>query len=180
MSLPRELTAVKTPDGSWRLRQRPVKELEAYRLESRVVDAGQLKQPLAITRGAAHEILFRGISSRAGRIELRLSNRCDEKIIIAIDRREQVITVDRQCSSCLLFDEEFPPVVEAGLPSVDGLLDIMVVLDRSVLEIFACQGEVVMTNLFFLTEEIDTLTIEGVSDETGEVAVTPVRSIWKK
>jgi len=179
MSLPRELTAVKTPDGGWRLRQRPVKELEAYRLKPLVLDAGQAGRPLTLARGEAHEILFRNLSSQADRMKLRLSNRCDEQIIIAIDCREGVFTVDRRSSSCLLFDEEFPPVVEAAVPTVEGALDIRVVLDRSVLEIFASEGEVVMTNLFFLSEEIDSLTIEGFSDETGTVVVTPVRSIWK-
>lgn len=88
-----------------------------------------------------------------------LQNSKSEQVRILINRQTRTLSMDRQSSGKTNFHREFPTVIKAPLPQGEDF-DIDLYLDRSSIELFMNNGELVMTNIIFPSQPLTRLTIQ--------------------
>ena len=152
MSLPRELTLRKTSDGL-RLVQTPVRELEKLRGKQHRLTQATLAEANAWLQrqkfgGGLLEILaeFEAIPP-TGEFGLRLVTGADEATTVRCNTAHQRLTLDRTRSGRADFHPNFSGVHEAPMRLTERRLRLHLFLDTSSLEVFAADGETVLTDL---------------------------------
>jgi sucrose-6-phosphate hydrolase SacC (GH32 family) len=150
-SVPRRLALRRGPDGL-RIAQAPVAELEALRTTP---------QPAAISGSAplprSAEILLDvtpGDWSEAG---IRLSNAVGEEVIVGVARTPLEVFVDRRKSRRTTLHAEYAGRHAGPVAWRNGTITLRILFDRSVLEVFANDGETVVTDRVFPTQPLDRL-----------------------
>ncbi|SHM59321.1 fructan beta-fructosidase [Cyclobacterium lianum] len=162
-TLPRslELYAV---EGEYHLASRPVKELEMLREESQVI-SGQnitLEQELV-------ELQFQ---TNTTDFSIEFSNPAGERVII--EKKGDTLFVDRAESGLVDFNDGFPARHSAPVNGLE-VDELRIFLDRSSIEIFINNGELVMTDLVFPRERYTRLHLEGLKDENH---LHYLKSVW--
>ena len=153
-SVPRALKLRRTPQGI-RLVQQPVIELQALRerhvtitnqsaeaanglLQSKRVSGDTLEIEAEIDPEHATEF---GIKVREGR---------SQETVVGVDRARSILFVDRTRSGDTRFDPKFPGRQEAPLSLARGkAVALRIFVDRCSVEVFANDGEVVISDLIF-------------------------------
>ncbi len=167
-SVPRELGLRRLPEGI-RLVQRPVAELRALRTgaePARVGAAGadlpaSAEMELTVTRGATGE---------AG---IRLSNAGGEEVIVGVSAQPLEVFVDRRKSRATSFHAEYPGRHAGPVRWRDDRIVLRVLFDRTTIEVFANDGEAVVSDRVYPTQPLT--RIEPVRGGRGLAG--PVR-IW--
>jgi fructan beta-fructosidase len=157
MTLPRELALVGTPEGV-RLRQRPVPELDALRSAAWVRSdwtVGEGAHRLdSMPGGAASEVAVVFGRGEATRFGLRVREGRGEATEVGYDAVTGQVYVDRRHAGEGAFHEAFPAVYSAPLrPAPDGDIRLRVIVDACSVEVFANDGEAVLTALVFPNSE---------------------------
>jgi fructan beta-fructosidase len=178
MSVPRELTLRRTPAGL-RLVQRPVAELLKLR------DAAARKFPGGTLAAAAEwlqnqtnlsplldvELSFTGITAKSA-FTLQLHTGSEEATAIRLDGGRARLFVDRTRSGKTNFHAKFAARHEAPLRVPDGRVTLRLLVDTSSLEVFAQNGETLLTELIFpsagprrlsLTNSGETPRVDGIT-----------------
>lgn len=155
MTLPRELSV-----SNGRLRQRPVKELEAYRGSEWTLHGTQIggAQPLC------SEMQWQIDLRTAKEIRLQLMRTAGECFQITYRVKEQVLSLDRSRAGQPMGTDGTPeaqPVQEALLPVPAGQLALRIFRDNTAVEIFAGDGEVVLSTWIFPLRAADRFTAES-------------------
>jgi fructan beta-fructosidase len=178
MSVPRELSLRRTPDGQ-RLVQRPVAELLKLRepvprqFPGGTFDAGVkwLLNQTNLPSLLDVEFTFTGISAKSV-FTLQLHTGADEATAVHLDGARSRLIVDRTRSGRTAFHREFSSRHEAPLRLIDGRVALRLLLDTSSLEVFAQNGETVLTELIFptagprrlsLTNSGETMHVDGIT-----------------
>ena len=131
MSLVREIGLIRSEDGRLRLTQRPL--LPADRSDMTVFE----------------ESVPCGPGERTS-LELRSHMGSDERVVITIDGDDRTITCDRTRSGAVDFHPQFPSVDSAPLPiDCKDHLGLLIVVDATVVEIYAGGGLVTLTEQIF-------------------------------
>lgn len=121
------------------------------------------------------------------------SNAAGEALSVIVDGARGRIAIDRSAASGCLFSDLFPPVVEVDLSAIISRgddpepahrhdpthrheLDLLILFDRSVIELFAVDGQVVLSTLYFTREPLERVAVEG---NGVPVTLTPLRSIYE-
>lgn len=190
MSLPRALSLRATDDGL-RLVQTPVRELRELRGERRRLRTTSLARANAWLRGqgALGELLeitmtWRGVEGRTG-FGWSLSAGPEERTVLRCDAQTGLMTLDRSQSGRTAFHPRFADVIEAPWRPDDGILRMRVFVDASSVEVFAQDGETVLTTLIFPERETRRLEVfDEAADEDGEFVrialdIRTINSIWK-
>ncbi|MEO7318650.1 MAG: glycoside hydrolase family 32 protein [Chthoniobacteraceae bacterium] len=178
MTVPRELALRRTPDGL-RLVQKPVAEFEKLR------EPDPRKFPGGTSAAAAKwlaaqanlpmlldiEISFTGMTPKTS-FALRLHTAKDEHTTIALDAARSLLAVDRTHSGRTNFHREFSARHEAPLRIADGRCTVRMLVDTSSLEVFAQNGETVLTDLIFPAAGPRSLSITTDGDEPGVSGIT--------
>lgn len=141
MSLPRELT-LRRKGHIYQLIQRPVREAIALREE-------EIKEPVSAA-GKQLEIEMDLIvdSAAAG---IRVFKNDGEETTIGYDRSSQSLYVDRTRSGLTDFHPDFASIDRAPVEVKEGKLHLHIFLDSPIIEIFANDGEAVLTETAFAT-----------------------------
>lgn len=154
MSIPREVGLKRFADGV-RLVQTPVVELEGLRARAfqltesaTVSDASRLLADAAL-KGTQLELDVALRFQDATRAGLRVFVGEDTFTEIAYDRALNRLSVDRTRSGLVDFHPAFAEIHEAPLEIAGDSLRLRLFLDAGSLEVFADQGQVVMTELVF-------------------------------
>ena len=154
MTIARELKLVKQED-TYLVTSTPVEELEKYRSSNYnkenidiagntvVVDSSQVDLAKA-------EIRFRINDLKEITYNFRLSNSVDEEFIVSYDHAEKQFTVDRSHAGKNDFSEKFA-TENSMAPRISDAEDLNVVLiiDKTSIEMFFDDGKTVMTEIFF-------------------------------
>jgi len=166
-SIPREVALRTTPDGV-RLVQAPVRELNALRgataprqVQARTALPGTADIELAVAQGEWSE---------AG---VRLSNAAGEEVVFGVNAQPLELFVDRRKSRATAFHDQYPERHTAPLRWRDGRVTLRVVFDRTTLEVFANDGETVISDRVYPTQAFD--AIEPL--HLGNGLATPIR-LW--
>jgi sucrose-6-phosphate hydrolase SacC (GH32 family) len=153
MSVPRELTLRATPDGL-RLVQRPVRELTRLRTahrSARKLTVAEAHARLAgpETAGPLLEFDVEFEAGAGGRFGLEVHRGAGGRTRIECDPAAGRLTLDRTRSGVTSFHRAFPGVYEAPLRVRDGRVRLRVLCDTSSVEVFANDGETVLTSQVF-------------------------------
>ena len=184
MSIPRVLALRDTPAGV-RLVQEPVAELGTLRHgDASVFRGGSLREAsdwlaglgdIAIT--ADIELTFSGLAGDA-LVGVTIETGDGEHTSVACSVPDGTLTVDRTKSGITDFDASFPGRSVAPVRVVDGALKLRVLIDAASVEVFAQDGETVLTNQLFPTSTLRRLRVDGVAGESARVAIVvqPLRA----
>ncbi|MCF7763711.1 MAG: glycoside hydrolase family 32 protein [Verrucomicrobia bacterium] len=154
MSVPRELLLGETPSGL-RMIQKPARELarirrNAHQLEgSSIADANAWITNLGI-KGHLLEIAVEfEVRSNAGEFGVSLHSSSREETRLTCNLRNGQLQLDRTRSGRVDFHPAFSGVHSGPLRAVDGKVGLHLLLDTGSIEVFANNGETVLTDLIF-------------------------------
>ncbi|MCI0575753.1 MAG: glycoside hydrolase family 32 protein [Chloroflexi bacterium] len=157
-TIPRELALTMTPEGI-RLAQRPIAELEQLRDEhdewrNEVVTAGStlLDEVTGETLEIIAEFQIESLED-ADRFGLRVRVGEDEYTTIGYALKDRTLFVDRMRSGRVDFNSNFPGIHTAVMPAIEGIIRLHIFVDRSSVEVFGNDGQVVFTEQIFPADD---------------------------
>jgi fructan beta-fructosidase len=175
MSVPRSLSLRKTPDGL-RLVQTPVRELTTMRkAPARAFSGGTLIAAnawLAAQKGLPPLLdveLALNVTAATAPLTLTLTTAPGEQTDITIDPAAQQLAFDRTRSGKSEFFKGFAAKHAAPLRIGRDGVRVRLLLDASSLEVFAQDGETVLTELIFPSGASRTLSITGATAASAQV-----------
>lgn len=186
MTLPRSLVLKKTDQG-YRIFSSPVQELETLRtvakkiVATEIVGTLDLAQQLNFSPSQMEMVLEFEPESAASNFGVELSNQKGEKYRIGYDAAANQFYSDRTQSGDLAFSEKFGTKVHtAPRISQDKNIRFHLFFDAASAELFADGGAVVMTDIFFPSEDFSQVKIYT---ENGKVKLLngqawSLKSIW--
>ena len=187
-TLPRELILKKTGAG-YRLFSRPVKELEKLRdgtadfLGTEIAGQVDITQKLGFAPTYSEWSLeFELPEKLVGRFGIELSNAKNEKYRVGFDASKNAFFSDRTKSGDLSFSKTFGSKISLATRSETAkTVKMRVFFDNSSMELFADDGSVVMTEIFFPTDDFSKINLFA---EGGKAVLTKgtayrLRSAWR-
>jgi fructan beta-fructosidase len=176
---------VRTIDGTPRLVQRPVEELQRLRRDPIQVDGQPLRAESRSLGGAgvagkALEIVAEFEPGDAETVGLNVRAGGDENTTIGYDTADQTVFVDRTASGTSDFHEDFTARDEAPLALHNGRVKLRVLVDWSSVEVFANDGARVLTHRIFPAPSSDGVSVfaERGSAQLTRLDAWPLQSIW--
>jgi fructan beta-fructosidase len=109
---------------------------------------------------------------------IRLENSLDEYVLIGYQAGNNQFFIDRNQSGKRAFHQEFPRRSFAPRISTGENIIFDILVDVGSVELFADEGEVVMTALFFPNEPYREISIESEDLQITGLKVASVQSIW--
>ena len=184
-SLPRTL-ALRTTSRGIRMVQQPVRELQQLRgphrtLASQPIVEGSTSLEREGIAGTALEIVAKFEVGTATELGLKVRSGEREETVIGIDPRAGQLFVDRTRSGQVGFHREFSRRHTARLPVENGRVSLHVFVDWSSVEVFAADGEVVITDQIFPAPESDGVALyaRGGTARLVSLDAWPLDSIWR-
>ncbi|MDJ0365854.1 glycoside hydrolase family 32 protein [Hymenobacter sp. H14-R3] len=164
-AVPRELSLRRTPQGLV-LNQLPVPELRQRGKQALSVPKLTLKPGPAgyevPFRGEAYEVELTLTPGTAKTVTLNVLQSEAECTALRYDVARQELTLDRTQSGNVGFNPLFASTVETvRVPLQNGQLQLRVLVDKSVVEVFAQNGEVTLTDLVFPRQHAGRLTLHA-------------------
>ncbi|MCF8302024.1 MAG: glycoside hydrolase family 32 protein [Bacteroidales bacterium] len=163
MTVPRKLELYSTPEGIC-LSSEPVDELTKLRMETTSLEAEMISGYENKTGGLGFssptmemELEFTTENGsqfgNASHFGIELSNSKDEKVSIGYEKDNKRFFIDRRNSGKTDFSEDFAGIHYAPWENDDEKIKMKLLIDVSSVELFAEDGKVVMTDIFFPNEE---------------------------
>ncbi len=185
MTLPRILALYRTREG-FKVALRPVAETSNLRVDSLQVDRTLLAEGGSWNQGFPSdssllnlELVLSDVTGQGFGWELMFENDLEEYIAIGFDADTKRYYIDRTESGRQDFSEDFAGMHYADRISEERQIFLSIWLDRSGIEVFADNGTVVMTELFFPNEPYNWLTFEtGGKPVLIEGNIFQLSSIW--
>lgn len=184
MTIPRELVLVKT-DGSFRVASVPVKELQKLRQETVLIKPQTLADTLDLSetynlKSPLLELQLNLAVSPGQEVVLRFSNNKGEHLDVGYSAKDKQLFIDRSKAGKADFKPEFAARHSTPLALQNGQLKLHLFLDVASVEVFANDGKVVMTDIFFPSEVFTKAAIlsGGARLEVGSIAYV-LKSIWE-
>lgn len=165
-SIPRELSLKKTTNGL-RLVQQPVAALKAHQKEVfSVKNQTVASEYLVPFKGYIFDLSAEIQLQQAKAVTLKVFQSKDEETVIRYDVATQELSLDRTRSGLVNFHPRFPSVEKVKVPLKGGKLTIRLLADKSVLEVFAQDGEQAITDWVFPAKNEGRISI---STEEGTI-----------
>jgi fructan beta-fructosidase len=148
MSVPRELSLRNTASG-YRLVQMPVslasrQGKRTNRNTIRVSGSETIGTP-----GEAYELTADIKMGSAKKVGMRFLKSEGEATVLTYDVATGMLSLDRTQSGKVNFSDRFPSVEQVEVRPENGILKLHLLVDRSIVEVFADSGMKVMTDLVF-------------------------------
>jgi fructan beta-fructosidase len=148
MTLPRILSLQQTPEGL-RLRTKPAPETASLRKGSPVDFLSKKEHNFSLCELSVSFDVSKNSGNNSG---IEILNSRNEKVVIGFDQTKNQFYIDRTQSGNTAFSKVFAGVAFAPRISKNTIVNMHLFIDRSSVEFFADDGSVVMTELFFPTE----------------------------
>ena len=149
MSLPRQISLKRTPAGL-QLIQLPINEVNTLRKNNPVpqrVTLTNQSQTLAKSINNTYELTVEIKPGTATTVGIRLAKNGNEETVIRY--HDGKLELDRRKSGRVNFSDRFPSVESAPLQPQNGTIKLRIFMDESIVEVFANDGERVITDLIF-------------------------------
>ena len=184
-SLPRELSLSRFPDGI-RLVQKPISETQSLRerklLELSNVSASAATQAMhmANVRGDTIEIEAEFAPGDTKESGFRLRKGASEETVLGFMPESKEVFVDRTRSGDVAFAPEFPGRHKMTVRE-SSKIKLHVFLDRSSLEVFVNDGEVVLTDRIYPSRSSDGIELysDGQKGKVLSLSIWKLGSIWR-
>ncbi|CCG99428.1 levanase [Fibrella aestuarina BUZ 2] len=171
MSLPRQIALKRTPAGL-QLLQQPIAATAKLRGDKRTRQAIRLTNqiiPFESATDNAYELEVTIAPGTAKKVGLKLARSANEAT--AIYYADGKLQLDRRQSGNVTFNKRFASVEEAPLTPKNGLITLRIFVDKSIVEVYANDGERVITDYIFPTETTGGIDLfaEGGSAEIRQI-----------
>ena len=181
MSIPREL-ALKKIGNSWRLMQSPVPAIKNLRKNGGTVQplSFEGRKDIALT-GQQFEIILEIDLSSASEAGIIVGKGSVNETLIGYDKTKKTLYIDRSRSGDISFAKNFGKRYEAPLSLTGNRIRLQLYFDKSIIEVFANDGEAVMTAQIFPTaadNKVQLYSNGGPARFTG-LEYWAMESIWK-
>lgn len=177
MTLPREFSLRETVQG-YRLFTTPIKETEALRTTEPGTDFISGKEyPFSL---GELQLVYDLQKTGSNEFGIELLNSKNESLQIGYDKTKNKYYINRTNLANKSFSKVFPAIHTAPRSSVSEKLTMHLYIDHSSIELFADDGSVVMTDIFFPSENfssIRTFEKNGASLLSAG-KIFELRSIW--
>lgn len=184
LALPREIMLRSTSDGT-KIVQKPIPALEQLRQNEVQLGELELKGVRPLTEFTPPHNIYEidvtfEISDPETRFGLRLAKNGDLGISVGYDSHTASLFIDRSQPENGDFSADFPKFVTAPLAPVDGAIRLHLFVDQSSVEVFANDGNVTMTALYFPEPDSTGIDVfsEGGSTTMKHFAAWELESIW--
>jgi fructan beta-fructosidase len=161
MTLPRELSLKNTEKGL-RLLQKPVKEQEILRGGKQNISAQNMSESFALKPASISNELslsFDLTKTTAHDLGVILSNAKGEKVLIGYEKATNRFYIDRRDGGKKDFEKSFAGRHYALRETTSTLLKMNLHIDLASVELFADDGALTMTDVFFPTENFNHISI---------------------
>ena len=184
-SLPRVLRLKTYPDGI-RLIQTPIKEVEQFRTKQLLSGNGSSIQlandkiRAANVKGDALEIEAELNPGDTGEIGFRLRKGQSEETLVGVSAKTHEVFIDRTRSGLVSFSPDFSGRHRADLHWTSPV-KLHIFLDRSSVEVFANDGETVLTDRIYPSPGSNGFEIysESTDAQISSLSIWKLNSIWK-
>jgi fructan beta-fructosidase len=124
------------------------------------------------------DITFVATAADQGEIGLRLSNEIGEELLVAVSADRRELSVDRTRSRNAPSPAGYAER-HAGPLRPLAQVPVRVIFDRSVVEVFANEGETVITDRVYPTQPFTRIEwIGGRRPASGSTRLMSLRSVW--
>lgn len=181
-SIPREVSLKRTSDGLI-LVQTPIAGATSLRgAKTERQGVSLTNQTVVLNKAASnvYELEARIRPGTAKSVGIRLVKNGDEETIIRyVDGK---LELDRRKSGQVDFSDRFASVEQAPLDVQNGIIKLRIFVDKSIVEVFANEGERVITDLIFPTKSTGSIELfsEGGSAVFEAVTMWPLKSVQQK
>jgi fructan beta-fructosidase len=163
MTIPREL-ALFEENGAIYVKSMPVKELFSLERKDFKIKSNVLPEQYLMRVNA-------GIQSD---FSITLSNKNGERLVIGYDKVKDQYFIDRTKSGKTDFSNNFSRIAFAPRLAKMASSTMLLLVDRSSVEVFADGGKTVMTSIFFPIAPYSDFTLKSAK----ETQLIPLNSIW--
>jgi fructan beta-fructosidase len=191
MTIPRELS-LREVHNKLTLVSNPVPELKVLRLDSIELTPGVISgtNTIELKDGFSASMYELNLSFKfsngsqfgiASEFGIHISNSDNEFIEIGIKTADELMYIDRRYSGKTGFKEEFAGLHTAPLNlNTSEEIELQIFIDKSSIEVFYNDGEVVMTEIFFPNEDLNQITLisENGSIKLKSGKIYSLNSIW--
>ncbi len=182
MSIPRELT-LRRIDGTLRLCQQPVRELQSLRDKRLDISNRRLsKKPLTLDlEGQQVELILEVDLQSAKEFGVRVLKGEEEQTTISYDAEQKTISVDRTQSGIVDFHPAFSGRHSGPLsPDDDNTIRLRILVDACSVEVFGNDGETVITDLVFPKSSSTGIELYATGGECRVISCQAhtLRSVW--
>ena len=165
MTLPRELKLKNTENGL-RLFQEPVKAFKELRKKQVFMQDGSInkKDTIKVIRNSKLNEIYLEITpnkSKSESFSIVASNNVGEQLEIGYNAESRSYYIDRTKSGNVNFEKSFSSVALAPRTSTNSEIKLHIFLDVASVEVFCDDGETVMTDIFFPTEDFSKIDLVG-------------------
>ena len=109
---------------------------------------------------------------------VRLSNAAGEEVTIGVARSPLEVFVDRRRSRVTPFHAAYPGRHAGPVDWRDRSITLRILFDRSVVEVFANDGETVITDRVFPTQPLDRVELLPRGDGRPAAYMWTLGSVW--
>ena len=183
MTLPRVLSLKSTAEGP-RLVTLPVEELKILRSNTKQHKSLALKKKLELENfpNLAEVLIQASFPKNAKTVfGLELQNTLGERYRIGFDSTQQSYFSDRTHAGAASFNNNFAKAIQP-IPKTtkNQKISLHLFIDTSSIEIFAEQGAIALTELFFPTEHFSKANLfhEGDAIQVEKLEIIELKSIW--
>lgn len=178
-SIPRQLSLRRVP-GGLRLLQRPVTELTKLRERPDPIMVKDVKDPKAgMPIPGSFELQLDVANGEWPQAGIRLFNAAGEEVTIGVNKQPLELFVDRTRSRAKTFHKDYAGRHSGPMRmAAADRMTIQVFFDRSVIEVFANDGETVITERVYPTQPFDRLEVLPAGRASTSARLWPLRSTW--
>lgn len=167
MTIPRELT-LETRNGEAVLIQKPAAELKAVRVPVLTLEQASVQEiNAALAELEAEAYIIEAVVGCGTSAGFRLKAGAGQHTAVGIDAGEGTVYVDRTRSGKRDFHEWFAGIHSARLAADTSVYNMQIYVDRASVEVFACGGQAVITDLIFPNS--GSRGIEAYAGQEGDV-----------
>ncbi|MCY9663539.1 GH32 C-terminal domain-containing protein [Paenibacillus alginolyticus] len=185
MSINRELKLREISGQGLRMVQLPVKELDALRGKPTIVSKKQLTpgagNPFVGIRGTSYELDSEMTLQADAAFNLKLRTGNKQETVLHYDAKTSQLSLDREESGITSFEKGFAEKMTAPLQLKDHKIKLRIYVDESSVEVFAGDGESVISSIIFPDPTSNGLELEATEGTVilNHADVYPMRTIWR-
>lgn len=189
-TIPRTLQ-LKYVNGKIRLVSNPIEELKSLRADSCIVNDSVFTGSLDLSKKIPFNTSTVEVSLElklnqnsefgdSNDFGLKISNSDNEYVLAGYDASLQKVYVDRSHSGNTDFSPKFTGKLYAPVKIENGILKLHLFIDLTSIELFAQDGQTVMSDIFFPTQNFDKISLYANHGHIRIVSckVYQLKSIW--
>ena len=158
MTIPREL-GLQIIDGKYFVTSKPVHELKLLAGASTTSQKIDKLTEKNITLDGPSQLTIKG--DKLENFSITLSNKAGQKVVIGYDKISNSYYIDRTASGKVAFEKGFGAKHTAPRLSTNKKFDLTLIIDVASVELFADEGLMAMTEIFFPDEDYTNLAIQS-------------------